>query len=68
MESKEYIGLTEIVFVSIDSIGFVNKGKKFFEFHKSGRLPSTTEIFHFGSAALSSRIEFASSLCDDDVA
>ena len=35
MESKDYIGLTEMVFVSIDSIGFINtlQKKKNFEFH-----------------------------------
>jgi len=36
MESKYYIRLTEMVFVSIDSIGFINKLKKTLIFIKMG--------------------------------
>jgi hypothetical protein len=36
MESKDYIGLTEMVFVSIDSIGFINTVKNTLNFIKVG--------------------------------
>ena len=54
--------------MSVDSIGFINTVRKNFEFHKSGRLFRTAELLNCDSAAVSSYIEFASSLCNDDVA